>query len=218
MRPTDADIPAIAVFAKAPIPGQAKTRLIPALGAAGAARLQARLLWRTLETARAARLGGVSLWCHPDCGHPDFAACRAAFGTELFEQRGADLGERMLSAFAALCPSGPVLLIGTDCPALSANALRLAADTLRAGREAVFLPAEDGGYALVGLRQPHPLLFGAMPWGTGQVMAETRARLARLRWRWAEPLRVWDVDHPEDLLRLRTSGLLQSNELEEIGI
>lgn len=207
MPPTDKPPVAVAVFAKAPIPGLAKTRLIPRLGEEGAASLQSRLLRQTLTTVAAARLGPVSLWCAPSREHPSFLACREEFGLSLFDQQGRDLGERMLGAFTTLCPETPVLLVGTDCPALTVAALAEAARSLREGDDAVFLTAEDGGYVLIGLRQAHPSLFRDMAWGTGRVMADTRERLSRLGWRWTEPLRLWDIDRPEDIDRLRASGL-----------
>lgn len=201
---------AIAVFAKAPIPGLAKTRMIPRLGEEGAAELQRRLLRRTLQSACEAQLGPVSLWCAPTCDHPDFAACRDSWGLSLFQQQGEDLGARMLQAFSNLCRQGPTVLIGTDCPALTPSGLVRAAAVLRSGLDAVFLPAEDGGYVLIGLRRPVPALFGHMPWGTDRVMAETRRRLSRLGLRWEEPEVLWDVDRPADLDRLAASGLLEA--------
>ena len=110
----------------------------------------------------------------------------------------------MLAALAAA--NGPALLIGTDCPALTADHLRAAADVLRAGSDAVLIPAEDGGYVLIGARVPHPALFDAMPWGTAGVMAETRRRLVALGLSWREPATLWDVDVPADLERLRVAG------------
>jgi len=208
VNPTGHGPVSIAVFAKAPIPGLAKTRLIPPLGVQGAADLQRALLRRTVEAAVAARLGPVSLWCMPSRDHPVFSMHRDESGLSLHEQTGEDLGARMLDAFAVLCAEGPTLLVGTDCPALTVAALRSAATALRAGMDAVFLPAEDGGYVLVGLRKPAPLLFEGIPWGMETVMAETRERLSRLGWRWAEPEVLWDVDRPEDLDRLRDSGLM----------
>jgi uncharacterized protein len=98
-------------------------------------------------------------------------------------------------------------VIGTDCPVLTAEHLRVAADTLRASNDAVLFPAEDGGYVLIGAREPLPGLFDAMPWGTAEVAAETRRRLAQARRRWHEPLMLWDVDEPADLARLRETGL-----------
>lgn len=208
MRPAIPEPVAIAVFAKAPIAGQAKTRLIPALGAEKAAALQRAFLRRTLHTARAAGSGPVSLWCAPDCRHPVFIEYGEEFDLSLHPQVEGDLGERMLAVFQSLCRSGPVLLIGTDCPALSPMHLRASAQALRSGRDAVLLPAEDGGYVLIGLRRPERLLFEGLAWGGSGVMAETRLRLRRAGLRWEEPALLWDVDDPDDLARLGDSGLM----------
>lgn len=199
----------VAVFARAPIPGRCKTRLIPRLGPAGAAALQTQLVERTLCTALAAGLGPVSLWCAPDRGHPFFAELSARLRVALHDQRGADLGARMLDAFERLTPAGPVLLVGTDCPMLVPGLLADCARRLSAAADAVFLPAEDGGYALVGLRAPVPELFAGMPWGSDRVMAETRARAARLGVPLAEPALVFDLDRPEDYDRALALGLVE---------
>ena len=98
--------------------------------------------------------------------------------------------------------NGPVLIIGTDCPALDADRLHLAAATLR-NYDAVVIPAEDGGYVLIGLRKPQPALFTGMQWSTETVMAETRQRLQSLPLSWRELPTLWDIDRPEDLERLR---------------
>ena len=182
----------VIVFARAPRAGAVKTRLIPLLGAQGAARLHARLLRHALRTARGARLGAVELW------------------TAERRQRGGDLGERMLHAFAhGLRRTKRVILIGSDCPVLRPRDLRQAARWLAGGADAVFAPAEDGGYALVALRRVSPRLFQGLEWGGAQVMAQTRVRLAALGWRWRELSVVWDVDRPQDYRRLERSGFLQ---------
>jgi glycosyltransferase A (GT-A) superfamily protein (DUF2064 family) len=105
-------------------------------------------------------------------------------------------------AAAAHAARGAVLLIGTDCPALTPQHLRAAAGALAGGDDAVVLPAEDGGYVLVGVRAPHPGLFEGIAWGGEQVMAQTRVRLRALGLRWSEPVTLWDVDRPDDLDRL----------------
>src|SRR5216684_4481658 len=107
---------AIAVLAKAPVPGLAKTRLEPALGPERAAALQARLTARAVETAKAAAIGPVALWTAPDETHPTFQMLGALFGVTLTRQPDGDLGVRMLTAMRAA--NGPVLVIGTDCPVL----------------------------------------------------------------------------------------------------
>lgn len=194
---------AVAILAKAPIPGFAKTRLTPALGAEGAAMFQKALIDRAVETACAAATGPVTLWAAPDATHAAFAALRAR-GVGLMQQVNGDLGARMLAALAA--PGGPALVIGTDCPALSAGDLRAAADVLH-GADAVVFPAEDGGYVLIGTRRPEAALFADMAWSTPQVMDETRRRLRQAKLTWQEPVTLWDVDLPEDLDRLRACGL-----------
>jgi glycosyltransferase A (GT-A) superfamily protein (DUF2064 family) len=175
----------VLVFAREARPGRVKTRLIPLLGAEGAARLHARLVARTLAVARDAGIGPVELW-------------------STRRQRGADLGARMHDAFQrSLRRAAGVVLIGTDCPVLRARDLRRAARWLAGGAEAVFAPAEDGGYALIALRRVSPALFAGVDWGGPRVMAQTRQRLAALGWRWRELPEVWDVDRPGDVARLR---------------
>jgi hypothetical protein len=182
----------IIVFAKAPVPGEAKTRLIPRLGAWRAARLHVRLTLHALRTARAAHCGPVEL--HLTRRHSLFKGARL--------QRGRDLGERMQHAFRR---SRQAILIGTDCPVLGARDLQRAARWLRGGYDAVVAPAEDGGYALIGLKKPLLHLFRGIDWGSERVYAQTVKKLAGYRWR-ALPS-VWDLDRPQDLERLRSLRL-----------
>ncbi len=197
---------AIAVLAKAPVAGLAKTRLIPALGAARAARLQARLIERAVDTACAAAVGPVTVWATPDESHAEFQTLRTHRNVALACQPDGDLGARMLAALKA--SGGPCLVIGTDCPAMMPAHLRMAAGVLRGGGDAVVCPAEDGGYVLIGMRNPLAALFAGMAWSTDGVMAETRRRLHFHKLAWQEPVTLWDVDLPEDLPRLRGLGLL----------
>jgi rSAM/selenodomain-associated transferase 1 len=191
----------VAILARAPIPGQAKTRLIPAIGADGAARLQSWLLQRTVAMALVADVGPVTLWCAGDPGHPDFAVCRAYGPVVLRHQPEGDLGQRMLTAMRESATPSGVLVIGTDCPAMSAGDLREAAERLR-HNDAVVTPAEDGGYVLIGMNEPLGSVFEHVDWGTDRVMAQTRERLKASGASWDEPATLWDVDRPEDLSRL----------------
>ena len=193
------------VFAKAPTPGRVKTRLVPALGETAAAELHRQLAERTLRTALAAGLGQVQLWCAPGTNDAFFAACAKQHGVSLRAQGEGDLGMRMARALElALADGSAGLLIGSDCPVFTAEYLREAAAGLVGGNDAVFGPAEDGGYVLIGLaRSPSAQLFEGIAWGTATVMQETRTRLARGNWRWRELALMWDVDRPEDLQRLR---------------
>ena len=197
----------IAIMAKAPVAGLAKTRLAPALGAAGAAALARRLLAHAVAQAAAADLGPVMLWATPDASHPAFTQAQRQHGVTLALQAGSDLGARMAQVFAAgfALDSSPILLMGTDAPALTAAALRQAAAALRS-HDAVFVPAHDGGYALVGLRAAPPgwlhALFSGMTWSTAQVMAQTRQRLVAAGIDHAELRAVADIDEPADLVHL----------------
>lgn len=200
----------VIVFARAPSPGAVKTRLVPVLGAEGAAALHARLAEQALETARAAALARVELHGTPDIGDPFLRSRARQFAAALVAQTGADLGARMLAAFeSVLARHSRALLIGSDCPALAARHLQQADEALRDGADAVFVPCEDGGYALIGLTRVHARLFDGIAWGSETVMAETRARLRALGWRWRELETLWDVDRPEDYARLTSSGLLE---------
>lgn len=205
-----AESTAVIVFARAPQPGHVKTRLIPLIGAEGAAALHARLLKLTLETARTAGFRRIELHGAPDCDDPFFRFCAGHYGVSLASQAPGDLGARMLAAFeASLAGNARVLLVGSDCPALTARHLRHAERALRDGVDAVLAPCEDGGYALIGLKRAHASLFENMAWGSESVMADTRARLAALDWRWHELETLWDVDRAEDYQRLVAAGLLR---------
>lgn len=192
------------VFAKAPAPGRVKTRLIPALGETLAAALHRQLTERTLATALAAGLGEVELWCAPATNDAFFACCAKQHGVGLRAQGEGDLGVRMARALECALDDGQsALLIGSDCPALTPEYLREAALALGEGNDAVIGPAEDGGYVLIGLAHgPAAPLFEDIAWGSATVMQQTRTRLAQLNWRWRELATLWDVDRPEDLLRL----------------
>jgi len=186
----------IIVFARAPVPGAAKTRLIPKLGAWRAARLHERLTRHALRTARLAS-GRVEL--HGTRRHSFFRRLGVAFRL----QRGRDLGERMVHALSKA--RRPAILIGTDCPVLTSADLRRAARWLRGGCDAVLAPAEDGGYALIGLRRARKEFFEGILWGGPQVYADTVKRLAGYRWRALR--RVWDLDRPGDLEHFRALRL-----------
>jgi hypothetical protein len=183
----------IAILAKAPVPGFAKTRLISAIGAHAAAVLQERLTERAVTTARDAAIGDVRVWCAPDTRHRSFRD----LGVALRQQPDGDLGARMLAAFGAR----PTLVIGTDCPALTAAHLRDAVGAL-ATHDVVLIAAEDGGYVLIGARAPHPELFVEMTWSVPSVLAETRARIAALGLTSRELPPLWDVDTEDDLARM----------------
>lgn len=213
--------PRLVVFAKAPRPGMAKTRLIPALGAEGAARLAQRLLDHALAQAMASGVGPVELCMSPGPGDAAWHGVGLPDAVFRVDQGEGDLGARMARAVHRVTgadPAGepgadepsantprtagrPILLMGTDCPALTAGVIAGAARQL-ALHDAVLVPAADGGYVLLGLRADCPEIFRDMVWSTSAVAAETLRRLA------VQGLSVWlgptlhDIDEPADRVHL----------------
>jgi glycosyltransferase A (GT-A) superfamily protein (DUF2064 family) len=192
---------AIAVLAKAPL---ARAQLAPALGPEGAAAPAARFVERAVAIAKAAAIGPVALWVTPDPDHPAFEVISALLDVGLREQPEGNIGARMLAAIAA--SGGPSIVISTDCPALAPEHVRSAGEVLRDGVDAVVIPVEDDGYALIGMRRAEPALFTGTGWSTAAT-AQTRCRLARLGLTWREPARLRHVDVPADLERLDRTGL-----------
>lgn len=214
---------AVVVFARAPQPGAVKTRLIPALGAGGASELHEALVRRTVATCLTAGVGPVYLACTPTTDAPLFADLACDGRVQVMLQRGSDLGERMHCALSDAMDSDPssldgALVVGCDIPSLETLDLLSAArwlgadgwgaeqvdearreDERKAAVHAVVGPAMDGGYYLIGLREPERSLFEGVEWGTDSVIATTRRKLDELGWRWRELIPRRDIDTPEDL-------------------
>ncbi len=189
--------PAIGVMAKAPRPGLAKTRLIPALGPEGAAKLARAFLEDSAALARG--VAETHVVASPDETCAELAALT---GLSALPQGEGDLGARIVVAFAALFARGhcPVLLIGADTPTLPRTHL-LAALALLAERpdRAVLGPTGDGGYWTVGLSAPTPALFEGIAWSTPRVLADTRRAAARAGIDIALAPAWDDIDEPADL-------------------
>lgn len=194
------------VFARAPRAGEVKTRLIPRLGAQGAADLHARLIHRCLDTVTRAGLCPVELWCAPSSHAPFFESCRARYDIGLYDQVPGDLGERMYAALAsALARAESAVLVGTDIPLLEVADLEAALQALQHGKDVVVGPATDGGYYLIGVRHADRRLFTHMPWGGPDVFRETSRRLQRLALDWLRLCERSDIDTPEDFHNLPES-------------
>jgi uncharacterized protein len=195
---------AVLIFTKSPVPGQVKTRLSPALGEEGAARLYTTLLRREVAWIAQQTSYAMELWATPDTGHPVLRELSQCHRLPILQQQGNDLGERMGHAVReALTRFKRVVLLGVDCPALTPGDLHRAFDWLAQGADAVLGPADDGGYVLLGLRQSHPALFQGHAWGSESVAATTREALRRIGWQWRELPPLWDLDRPEDLAKYR---------------
>ena len=192
---------ALAILAKAPVAGLAKTRLIPALGAAGAARLQRQFIAQSLHTAQQADLGAIKLWCAPDAQHRHFRAIQNHLQIQCRSQPEGDLGVRMYRCAEehfAQKEALPLLIIGTDCAVLAPGHLQEAARSLQT-HDACLIPAEDGGYVLLGLRKLIPQVFENIQWSTPRVFLQTQERLAQAGASVALLPTLWDIDEPSDL-------------------
>jgi len=188
------------IFAKTPIPGEVKTRLIPGLGEAKAAETYVSLLLHSLEVARRSSINNLELWCSPTIACQLLEQYAGDFMLTLKTQSGMDLGERMFRAIEqTLQHCNKVLLIGSDCPQLSEFDLELASKKLTEGHDVILGPPYDGGYYLIGLTKAHPQLFDDIQWGTDKVFQETRGRVKQLGLKLFELDKKHDIDRLEDL-------------------
>lgn len=189
-------------FAKAPVPGQVKTRLGAVLSEQHCADLHRALVEHVFWCQWRGRVARQELWYSSP--HPFFDGLAEQTGVTLCHQGSGDLGERMSSAFSdRLADYASVVLIGSDCPALDASYVRAAFDAL-SDVPVVLGPARDGGYVLLGLRSHLPALFTEMPWGSERVLDETRRRLRAAGYSWRELSTLPDIDRPEDLSHLQS--------------
>ncbi len=198
--PSVGALPALAVFARAPVAGEAKTRLQPLLGPRGAADFHAALLADTLRKVNALSRRVAPFFF---LSGRDFPVTSSLSDYTLRRQRGGGLGERLADAFRRLLPRhGRVVVIGTDSPLLPARLLRAALEELRVC-DAVLGPCPDGGFYLIGLRRLLPGLLRGVRWGSRWARRDVLGRLARggLSCALLEPLA--DVDVPRDVERLK---------------
>jgi uncharacterized protein len=201
------DIPALLIFTKAPIAGQVKTRLIPALNAEAAATLHVNLLNHTLQ--RVHNIGWpIQLWCAPDTHHPLFSAYQQQYSLTLQQQVGKDLGARMQYAFsAAFKHAAKVIIIGSDCPEIDQDYLYQAHQTLSTNAPIVLGPAIDGGYVLIGLYRMPPMqlqktfsaLFDNMPWSQTHLLTVTLQQLQAIHTQHLCLNMLRDIDNAADL-------------------
>lgn len=188
----------IVIVVKAPEAGKAKTRLIPALGANGAAALAERMLYQTVATACTAS-HCVELYVTPPANNPIWGAFALPVQLDLSDQPDGNLGQRMAQiAKRVICDGEQIILIGTDCPALTTEHLLRVEAALRE-HDAVIIPALDGGYVLLGLRRYDPALFANIPWSTSQVCQHTLDRLLTLQWSFLVLQPLPDIDEPDSL-------------------
>lgn len=187
------------LFARVPVPGQVKTRLIPALGRQGAANLYRKLFERQLALISGFEQASPQLWLDGRAGDE----WPGDFTGPVFMQEGSDLGFRMQHALASgLQAYASVVLIGCDCPGIDQGYLEQAFAGLEAGNEVVLGPARDGGYVLVGMRRMLPQVFTGIDWSSTQVLTQTRLKLEACGVSWLELATLQDIDEADDLVHL----------------
>lgn len=204
----------VLVFAKAPVPGNVKTRLQPTLTPQQSVSVHRALVQYCLSqlceyVALSPQFDGIELWVAGD--HPWWLELERQFELTVFEQRGENLGERM--AFAAedallrlkgsteAAATNSVLIVGTDCPFIDGEYLAQGAKALR-HHDVVLGPAEDGGYVMIGFKKPCAAIFSQVSWGSELVLEQTRERLDRLGLSWWEQKPLPDIDRPQDLQKV----------------
>ena len=189
------------IFTRYPTPGKVKTRLIPAVGAVGAALRHRRMTIQVIDRSRTLQSDlPVKIAVHFD--GDNYQQMSDWLGTDLsYQSQGeGDVGERMARSFSTSCQhDSSVVLIGTDCPEITTDILSQAFDLLQSGRDLVLGAAVDGGYYLIGMRDYHPELFVDIDWSTDRVLSQTIAIANHLNLSIGYLPTLTDIDRPEDL-------------------
>mgnify|MGYP000035123756 CR=1 FL=1 len=192
----------LCVFARAPVWGKVKTRLMRYMDAESACQLHRQLIDECLSRTVTKDLWSSRLWS-TDTEDEFIATMSKNYSMSLHKQQGSDLGQRMAHAVKATLQSyRHVVLIGTDCPGLDAGYIETVLQHLQAGADCVLGPAEDGGYVMLALSAYDDSLFDDIEWGSSRVLAATRQRIKSLGWQCHEMPVLWDVERPEDYERL----------------
>ena len=197
--PDELPQPVLILFAKSPVAGRAKTRLIPELSAEQAAQVAITLIEQTTLLAVRVWPGPVSLCTWPDTGHPVLKNLAREHQLSISVQSGADLGEKMFNALKVHTDQGqPAAILGCDVPHCPHSELSRAYDILRQG-DNVIGPSRDGGYYLIGLTRPHPDVFHSIDWGSTKVLQQTLHAADRCGLKFKQLMALVDVDAYSDL-------------------
>ena len=193
-------IPVMIVFAKAPHPGDVKTRLAKDVGNINAARIYKKMLRAYLEKVCGIPGLAVQLWCSPGTQHPFFMQCARDFDITLYRQAGHDLGSRMSNAFRrnVIHGSNIMLLSGTDIPGIGKEDISQAIDHLENNIDVVITPTLDGGYGMIAMKSAHAFLFQNMLWSVPDVLQHTCQRLRRRQLSFELLAYKRDVDNRQD--------------------
>ena len=194
----------IIVFAKEPVAGHVKTRLARDIGDEAALRIHQEMVNETVAMASQSALAKLELYVSENLQHPLFQSIAKQQGIQVYLQQGSNLGERMFSALnESLGNASYCILIGTDCPVMSADYIEQAFDALEQGQDVVIGPAEDGGYVLIGASRVEACWFNNIDWGSQRVLEQSRQALISSAANFQQLQPLWDIDQLSDLQRWR---------------
>lgn len=194
----------IIVFAKEPVAGHVKTRLARDIGDEAALHIHQKMVNETIKMASQSALAKLELHVSGNLQHPLFQSIAEQQGIPVYLQQGSNLGEKMFSALnESLDNASYSVLIGTDCPVMSADYIEQAFHALDQGQDVVIGPAEDGGYVLIGASRVESSWFNNIDWGSQRVLEQSRQALISSAASFQELQPLWDIDHIGDLNRWR---------------
>jgi len=192
----------LCIFAKAPVIGQVKTRLTPALSEQQACRVHEGLLQHCMLQTQS--MDWENQFWATDSSHSYIKKQARQHGMSLHTQQGTNLGQRMAFAVKqSLKKFSYAIIIGTDCPSIDTEVITQAINQLKSGLDVVLSPAVDGGYVLIGFSTLAEGVFADIEWGTDRVLETTRMRLHDAGLRWSELATQRDIDRPDDLQYLK---------------
>ena len=192
------------IFAKSPIAGKCKTRLIPFLSAEQACDVYKELITHCLNNLKSLNNIDINIYCHPDTTHPFLQNLSQTYTATLVKQQGDNLGQRMFNAIkTSLKTYDKCVLIGTDCPTLDSTYINNAFTQLNSAN-LVLGPAEDGGYGLIGANKIEASLFENIIWGTASVLKQSLKNIKMAKYTHHLLPSCWDIDTPDDFKRYQT--------------
>jgi rSAM/selenodomain-associated transferase 1 len=203
---------AVIIMAKAPLAGTVKTRLQTLLSAEQCAQLAACFLRDTISKAKILKIQKLIIAYSP-AAEIDYFQPLGDEKTSFNEQKGDNLGEKMFSAFefAFAQDTDAAVMVGTDSPTFPADFIERAFGFLETNSDAVLGRTADGGFYLIGLRQPDERIFKAVEWSSPKTFEQVRENITKLAWRLSEVPGWYDIDEPKDLAQLKNEFLNNEN-------
>lgn len=205
------------IFAKSPVSGKCKTRLIPLLGEQAANDFYKELLLHTITIASQLNDIDIAVYAYPDTQHEFLQELAKEYSCSLHSQQGNNLGDRMHNAMQhSLQNHTQCVLIGSDCPSITPVYIQRAFNSLNSHTITIG-PAKDGGYVLIGACEIQPDIFSNTEWSSGRVLQQCISNIERLDLRYELLETLWDIDTPNDFIQNQSKieNLLKRNHLKD---